>query len=106
MTQFLCFRVQSTVYIRKNDFLCFRVFANVVLLFVGFCFGYLAVFGFRGFDAPPAEGRAVFWELGLAEKEKDPNDPTGKRFQAICRCKVDKDDPTITCNKKIGICLI
>jgi len=48
-----------------------------------------------------AEGgiRAVFWELGLAEKEKD---PTGKRFQAICRCKVDKDDPTITCNKKIG----
>jgi len=40
-----------------------------------------------------AEGRAVFWELGLAEKEKDPNDPTGKRFQAICRCKVDKDDP-------------
>ena len=53
-----------------------------------------------------AEGRAVFWELGLADKEKDPNDPTGKRFQAICRCKVDKDDPTITCNKKIGICLI
>jgi hypothetical protein len=27
--------------------------------------------------------RAVFWELGLAEKEKDPTDPTGKRFQAI-----------------------
>ena len=53
-----------------------------------------------------AEGRAVFWELGLADKEKDPTDPTGKRFQAICRCKVDKDDPTITCNKKIGICLI
>jgi len=26
-----------------------------------------------------AEGRAVFWDLGLAEKEKDPNDPTGKR---------------------------
>jgi hypothetical protein len=24
----------------------------VVLLFVGFCFYYLAVFGFRGFDAP------------------------------------------------------
>jgi len=24
----------------------------VVLLFVGFCFNYLAVFGFRGFNAP------------------------------------------------------
>jgi len=45
-----------------------------------------------------AEGgnRAVFWQLGLAEKERDPTDPTGKRFQAICRCKVDKADPTIT----------
>jgi hypothetical protein len=50
-----------------------------------------------------AEGRAVFWDLGLAEKEKDPTDPLGKRFQAICKCKVDKDDPTITCNKKIGM---
>ncbi len=46
--------------------------------------------------------RAVFWELGLAIKEKDPTDPTGKRYQAICKCKMDKDDPTITCNKKIG----
>jgi len=46
--------------------------------------------------------RAVFWELGLADKEKDLTDPTGKRFQTICRCNVDTDDPTITCNKKIG----
>jgi len=46
--------------------------------------------------------RTVLWELGLAVKEKDPTDPTAKRFQAICKCKVDKDDPTITCNKKIG----
>ncbi len=44
----------------------------------------------------------VFSELGLAEREKDPTDPTGKRWLAICRCKVDKDDPTKTCNKKMG----
>ncbi len=47
-------------------------------------------------------GRAVFWELGLSVKEKDPTDPTVKRFLAICKCKVDRNDPTITCNKKIG----
>ncbi len=53
-------------------------------------------------NAQDRRNRGAFWELGLAEREKDPTDPTGKKFQAICHCKVDKDDTTITCNKKIG----
>jgi len=50
-------------------------------------------------QAQDRRNRGVFWELGMFVKEKD---PTGKRWQVICRCKVGKDDPTISCNKKIG----
>jgi len=46
--------------------------------------------------------KGVFWELGLAIKENDPTDPTGKKMRAVCKCLNDRDNPDSNCNKHIG----
>jgi len=46
--------------------------------------------------------KGVFWELGLAIKENDPTDPTGKKMRAVCKCLNDSDNPDSVCNKHIG----
>jgi len=46
--------------------------------------------------------KGVFWELGLAIKENDPIDPTGKKMSAVCKCPNDRDNPDSVCNKHIG----
>ena len=38
------------------------------------------------------------WEMGFALKQK--NEATGK-FEAICKCKVDPQNPDLTCNKAL-----
>ncbi len=46
--------------------------------------------------------KGVFWELGLAIKENDPTDTTGKKMRAVCKCLNDRDNPDSVCNKHIG----
>jgi len=46
--------------------------------------------------------KGVFWELGLAIKENDPTDPTGKKMRTVCKCLNDRDNPDSVCNKHIG----
>jgi len=48
------------------------------------------------------QNKGVFWDLGLAIKETDPTDPTGKKMRAICKCLNDRDNPDSVCNKHIG----
>ncbi len=44
--------------------------------------------------------KGVLWELGLAERHLNPT--TGKST-CICKCKVDPNDPTIVCGKKLQL---
>ena len=44
--------------------------------------------------------RGVLWELGLAERHLNPI--TGKST-CICKCKVDPNDPTIVCGKRLQL---
>ena len=44
--------------------------------------------------------KGSLWELELAERHID---PLTKKAHCICKCKVDKDDPTVTCNKKLAL---
>ena len=43
--------------------------------------------------------QSPIWELGLAVREKD---EAGKNI-AICKVKIDPDNPDLTCNKKLGL---
>jgi hypothetical protein len=52
-----------------------------------------------------AEGRAVFWELGLAEKEKDPTDPTGKGSKPSANARWTRMTPPSLATRKL-VCLI
>jgi len=55
--RFLLFHRSANFFDYNTDFAIFDFdwIQKVVLLFVSFCFHYLAVFGFRGFDALPFE---------------------------------------------------
>jgi len=44
--------------------------------------------------------KGALWELGLAERHLNPT--TGKST-CICKCKVDPNDPTIVCGKKLNL---
>ncbi len=44
-------------------------------------------------QAKDRRNKGVFWELGLATKENDPTDPTGKKIRAVCKCRNDKQFP-------------
>ncbi len=44
--------------------------------------------------------RGVLWEMGLAERHLNPT--TGKST-CICKCKVDPNDPTIVCGKRLQL---
>ena len=44
--------------------------------------------------------QSPIWELGLAVREKD--EATGKNI-AVCKVKIDADNPDLTCNKQIGL---
>ncbi len=46
------------------------------------------------------KAKGCIWELGLAIKHKD--EATGKNV-AICKCKVDRANPDLTCNKKLAL---
>ena len=50
--------------------------------------------------------KGVFWDLGLAIKENDPTDPTGKKMRAICKCLNNRENPDSFCNKHIGKLLV
>ena len=53
-------------------------------------------------QAQDRRNKGVFWDLGLAVKESDPTDPTGKKMRAVCKCLNDRDNPDSFCNKQIG----
>jgi hypothetical protein len=53
-------------------------------------------------QAQDRRNKGVFWELGLAIKESDPTDATGKKMRAVCKCLNDRDNPDSVCNKHIG----
>ena len=44
--------------------------------------------------------KGALWELGLAERHLNPT--TGKST-CICKCKVDQNDPTIVCGKRLQL---
>ena len=44
--------------------------------------------------------KGALWELGLAERHFNPT--TGKST-CICKCKVDQNDPTIVCGKRLQL---
>ncbi len=44
-------------------------------------------------QAQDRRNKGVFWELGMAIKENDPTDPTGKKMRAVCKCIIDRYNP-------------